>query len=233
MPNQDSIPRPDNKFDTLQGIIVAAVVANSAAWAIPANDIIKVTDKQSVWAAAWLIAKDRQNSTTAQKKAKDLARVDYLKVLRPFIQKWIYRNELMDDAAIEQCGLKPRDAKPTPTNKPDMPMATIKRGVPGELIATCGILPKAKYYGCLMLEGGQLPNWLRIDPDGKIALTNMNQISSDAHFSKVTGFQFDLNEKRMKRFAGLKPGATYYFYFYAVNNAGVSPLSEVVSVMCW
>jgi len=233
MPNQDSIPRPDNEFDTLQGIIVAAVVAKRVAWAIPADEIAKITDKQSVWTDAWKVAKDKQNSTTAQKKAKDLARVDYTKVLRPFIQKWIYRNEQMDAAAVEQCGLKPRDTTPTPVNKPETPMATIKRGVPGELIATCAIVPKAKYYGCLMLEGGPLPNWLHINSEGKIVVTNMEKFATDEKLGKVTGFQLDLTEKRTKRFAGLKPGATYYFYCYAVNSAGVSPLSEVISMMCW
>jgi len=233
MANSDQIPGPDNEFDTLQGIIVTAVTANSATWAIPAPEITKLTDKQNPWAATWLIAKDKQNSTSAQKKAKDLARKNYTKVLRPFIQKWIYRNELVDDAAIEQCGLRPRDATATPTTKPDAPVVTIKRGVPGELIATCAIIPKAKYYGCLMLEGGLLPSDFQISPDGKIIVNTMNNPNPNPQPDTVTGFQFDLTEKRLKHFTGLKPGVTYYFYYYAVNAAGVSPLSAVVSMMCW
>jgi hypothetical protein len=81
--------------------LVTKVTANKLAWGIPDAEITKLTDKQTVWDAAWLIAKYKLNSTSAQRKAKDLARGGYEKVLRPFIQKWIYRNELMDDAAVE------------------------------------------------------------------------------------------------------------------------------------
>ena len=129
----DLIPRPDNKFDTFQDVLVAAVSANAVAWGIPAGDVTALTTQQTLWAAAWNIAKDKQNSTTAQRKAKDLARVNYEAVLRPFIQKWIYRNALMDDAAVEQCGLKPRDKTRTPAPVPEtIPMVEIML-VPGNM----------------------------------------------------------------------------------------------------
>jgi len=233
MANQGPLPASDNEFDTLQAIIVAAVTTNSVAWEIPATEITKLTNKQSPWAAAWLIAKDKQNSTSAQKKAKDLARKDYTKVLRPFIQKWIYRNEMMDDAAIEVCGLRPRDVTPTPAIKPDAAVVVVKRGVPGELITTCAIVPKAKYYGCIMLEGGPLPPGFNISADGKITIIDGGNPNPSPNPGNVVSLQFDLNEKRLKSFTDLKPGVTYFFYYYVVNAAGVSPLSAVTSMMCW
>src|SRR4051812_22055312 len=94
----DPIPAPDHEFDDLQNTLITAVSdPANAAWTIPAGEITKLTVKQAIWIAAWAIAKDKLNSTTGQKKAKDQARKNLEKVLRPFIQKWIYRNELMDD----------------------------------------------------------------------------------------------------------------------------------------
>ena len=232
MANQDPIPSADSEFDTLQAILVAAVVLNAAGWDIPLTEIAKLTAKQTIWAAAWLIAKDKQNSTTAQKKAKDVARKNYEKVLRPFIQKWIYRNESMDDAAIEECGLKPRDPNHTAASKPDQAVVKVKRGAPLELIASCDSVPGAKYYGCLVTEGAPKPDWLTISPDGK-AIVSFDHPAPPVPGPEMTGFIVDLNMQRIKSFTNLKHDVTYYFYYYVVNSAGVSILSEVVSIVCW
>ena len=232
MATQEPLPAPDSDFDILQGILVAAVIAHAAAWNIPAAEITKLTDKQTIWAAAWLIAKDKQNSTSAQKKAKDLARKAYQKVLRPFIQKWIYRNESMDAAAVEECGLKPRETGHTPATIPAQPVVTVKRGTLGELIPSCVAVPGAKHYGCIMTENGTLPEGLILTPDGKLVAQWDNKNMNMAQ-PQITGLQIDLTEQRIKHFTGLKHDATYYFYFYAVNAAGVSILSEVVSMVCW
>ena len=229
----DVIPDSDSDFDTLQAILVAAVILNAAGWNIPPTEITKLTDKQTIWAAAWLIAKDKQNSTSAQKKAKDLARKNYEKVLRPFIQKWIYRNESMDAAAVEECGLKPRDTGHTPATKPAQPVGSVKRKGVGALTASCALIDGAKHYGCIMTENGPLPDGLTLTPDGKlVAQWNKNNNMNMAQ-PQITGIQIDLTDQRVKNFAGLTHDATYYFYFYAVNAAGVSILSEVVSIVCW
>jgi hypothetical protein len=40
----------------------------------------------------------------------------------------------------------------------------------------------------------------------------------------------DFNKSRKKVFAGLTPGKKYYFYVFAANTAGVSPLSNPLSI---
>ncbi len=232
MATPDILPPSDSDFDTLQAILVAAVILNAAGWNIPATEITKLTDKQAIWAAAWLIAKDKQNSTSAQKKAKDLARAAYEKVLRPFIQKWIYRNEDMDAADVEACGLKPRDTTHTPAVKPEAATVKVVRGVTGELVTSCPGVEGARYYGCMMLEGGPLPEGIGISPDGKL-IAEWNKPDTPAAEPSVTSFQIDLTPQREKHFTGLTPGNTYYFYYYVVNTAGVSPLSAVVSMVAW
>jgi hypothetical protein len=232
---KDVIPEADQDFDTLQGILVSKVTANKPAWEIPDAEITKLTDKQTVWATAWLIAKDKQNSTSAQKKAKDLARKGYEKVLRPFIQKWIYRNDLMDDAAAEQCGLRPRDSTQTPSTKPTRPVVKVKRGETTELISSCAGIAGVKSYGCLVTEGAPLPDIITINADGRVVVMDLGNDGPEppAEEPKITGVIIDLTSQRIKKFTGLRPGKNYFFYYYAVNAAGVSLLSEPVSMVCW
>ncbi len=109
MKKEDNLPRPDGAFDTFQEVMVGAVTTNLVAWEIPAPELAKLTEKQTIWAAKWLIAKDKKNCTSAQRQGKDTARKNYEAVLRPFIQKWIYLNEVMTDEDIEECGLTPHD----------------------------------------------------------------------------------------------------------------------------
>ena len=232
MANEDILPAADQDFDTLQAIIVAAVTLNAAAWNIPAGEITKLTTAQTLWASTWAIAKDKQNSTSAQKKAKDLARKSYEKVLRPFIQKWIYRNESMDASDVEECGLKPRDTTHTKVTKPDAPVVKLKRGVANELVSTCAAVPKAKHYGAILVGSAPLPAGIVITPDGKLVFP-VNDDPNPNPQPKITALLLDLNDQREKHFPGLTAGTTYYVYYYAVNAAGVSALSNVVSLVCW
>lgn len=229
MAKRDVLPDGHQEFDTLQEIIVKAVTANAATWQIPVAEIAKLTAKQTIWNSSWAIAKDKQNSTTAQKKNRDIARGEYEKVLRPFIQKWIYLNENMDGADVEKCGLKPRDTNRTPVALPDAVTVKLTHGETREIIANCPVQKTAKYFGCIMTEGAPLPKNFTVSPDGKIK--GLVKLLADT--PAITDVQIDLTDKRKKYFAGLKPGSTYYFYFYVVNGSGVSALSAPVSMVCW
>lgn len=120
--------------------------------------------------------------------------------------------------------------------KPGQCIVTVKRGIAGELIATCALVDGAKHYGCIMVEGGELPEWFVISADGKI-IVDKSKFNPDpngmAEPNKMTGIQFDLTDQREKHFTGLTHGAVYYFYYYAVNTKGVGPLSIVVSMVAW
>lgn len=230
MAYQGPLPAGDGEFDILQEIIVAAAVANATGWKIPATEITKLTDAQAPWNSTWAIAKNKQNTTTAQREAKRTARKNYSKVLRPFIQKWIYRNENMNDSHVEQCGLKPRGSGNPSTALFEGLTITVRRGEPGELITSCKVLRGARSYGCIMVESGTLPDWFMLSPEGHLTFI---AAKFKPEQNKIVTIQTDLNPQRTKKFARLKPGTTYYFYYYVISAAGVSGLSEPVSMVCW
>ena len=72
-------------------------------------------------------------------------------------------------------------------------------------------------YNCICVEGIPLNNPTL--SNGQIVL----------HADDPTVRQ-DFNKKRRKVFAGLTPGTKYYFYVFASNTAGVSPLSNPQSI---
>ncbi len=236
MPSKDVIPEQDVQFDIQQDNLVSKVTTNAVAWGIPAGEITKLTDKQAIWTPAWNAVKVKQNATQAQREAKDIARHNYEKVLRPFIQKWIYRNENMDNADIEECGLRPRDTTPTDKPAPDTPAdIQVKRGGSGELLPECGKVEFAESYGCIMMAGIPLPAFITLTPAGQLVVLNESGSPGPGPGSGVPGqvlIAVDLTKKRKKKFTGLTPGVDYYFYFYTLNAAGASPLSAPVVMKC-
>lgn len=134
-----------------------------------------------------------------------------------------------DADIITLAGFVPTKSGSSGGDKPTQPVVTVKRGISGELIATCAQVPGAKHYGCIVTEGAPLPPFINITADGKIVIKGTDV----APVPEVTGLMVDLTDQREKHFTGLKHDATYYFYYYAVNASGVSPLSEVVSMVAW
>jgi hypothetical protein len=140
-----------------------------------------------------------------------------------------------DAEIIILAGFEPTKA-PGETTKPGQCVVTIKRGIAGELIATCEPIAGVTNYGCIMVEGGALPAWFTINSDGRIIVDQSSwepPTSVAEEPGKVKSIQFDLTNQREKHFAGLTHDAVYYFYYYAVNAKGVGPISEVVSMVCW
>lgn len=134
-------------------------------------------------------------------------------------------------------GFEPTKAKGI-TVKPEQVIASVKRGIGGELIATCIPLDNANHYGCIMTEAAPLPDFIIIDGNGRIIILTDNDDPTPMPGpiptpAKPVSVQLDLTDQRIKKFQNLKHDVTYYFYFYAVNAKGVGPMSEVVSLVCW
>jgi hypothetical protein len=119
------------------------------------------------------------------------------------------------------------DGTRTASVKPLQPVATLERGGTRELIARCETVQGAKHYGCILVENQPLPAYVVLSESGKLIFDFSSQPPT------VPSMIVDLSDQREKHFTNLTHDATYYLYMYAVNSAGVSPLSDVVSMVCW
>src|SRR5262245_46076191 len=106
--SRDIIKRKDSEFNTQQRQIIAQTTAHAAAWEIPLSAINNLQPLKTAWDNAWVIASSKNNRTPVQTHRKDSARSAYEPALRNFLQKWVMRNEMMNDADVESCGVKPR-----------------------------------------------------------------------------------------------------------------------------
>lgn len=133
-----------------------------------------------------------------------------------------YVNSIADgnEATIVAGGYVPTSTETKPAQVPSKPEVRIKRGeAAGQILAECKPIKGAQYFGCIVsegspLEGNVLTEEVILLPAGSKSNVGMN-VAKD----------------RKKVFSGLQPGTTYYFYFYAGNAAGVSALSDAVSIM--
>jgi len=99
---------------------------------------------------------------------------------------------------------------------------TVDRSLPsGQIGAECESYTKAESFGCILSEGQLLTSAVSITPSGQLKLP-----------TGTATVYFSLSRQRKKLFTGLTSNLTYYVYFYVVNAAGVSPLSEGKSVVC-
>ena len=119
MSEHDLVPGADADFDTFQAKIITEVTTNATAWSIPTDDITPVTTAQGDWTEAWAIAKNKNDCTTAETKAKDVAREDLEEVLRPFIQRYLYLNPAVTASDRSKMGLKEHSTTRTPVSDPD------------------------------------------------------------------------------------------------------------------
>lgn len=125
------------------------------------------------------------------------------------------------EATIVAGGFIPTKTTRQPVPAPAKPtVVTLQHGqAHGQVIAECKAVSGATYYGCFFTEGTPLPE----------ADFANGQLAMPPNVPFLVGFDF--NRDRKKVFNGMQPGTQYYFYFYAANPAGVSALSEPVSIM--
>ena len=110
------IPINDLEFDTWQDTLFAYVLANAGTWGISHTITDPIGDEQILWAAAWLIAKNKNTRNLTNVNTKDEIRTVYEKMLRDLVQDTIRTNVLVTSTDLLNMGLplyKP-DRKPVP-----------------------------------------------------------------------------------------------------------------------
>lgn len=101
-----------------------------------------------------------------------------------------------------------------------------------ELVSDCDVVLGAETYGAV-LTSEPLGEDVIITPWGQIIVRDDEGAASPAPalapaISPIR-YVLDLNKNRRKTFTGLQIGTTYYVYYWSINAAGVSPLSEAAS----
>jgi len=118
MAKNDVLPSGDPKYNTSVNILIAQVILQATAWAIPTTVITAVTKLLATWNSMWAIASNRKNRTTVDVENKKAARKALTAYLRPFIKTYIYDNSLLTSADIISCGLNPHSTTKTPSGIP-------------------------------------------------------------------------------------------------------------------
>jgi hypothetical protein len=92
--------------------------ANQADLGISKKDLDTYTLKNTVWNSSWEKAKDPSHATVVDVAAKNDAKTDLLKFLRPFVKKVFYNNPDISDSMILDAGLRPHSKTKTSYGKP-------------------------------------------------------------------------------------------------------------------
>lgn len=130
---------------------------------------------------------------------------------------------------ILMSGFEPTKVVRTASNVPATPIGIkVENGVRGEIIVECKTIANATNYGCIMVHGQPLPDNIKMNEVGQLVMAQRIQQDEQAAQSQKPNMVFDLTKSKKKRFVNLQAGVMYYFYFFAVNAAGTSRLSDAV-----
>lgn len=136
-----------------------------------------------------------------------------------------------NEAIILDAGYVPTKGTTTAVVAPLKPVGVtlVRTANNAELEADCAIVAGAESYGAV-LTAEPLPEGVIISPWGQIVVQdNDSPTPTPTPGTSSIKYVLDLNKNRKKTFTGLQIGTTYYVYYWAVNAAGVSPLSEGAS----
>lgn len=126
----------------------------------------------------------------------------------------------LTEAIIILAGYTPTKVSDSKAVVPAAPaVKSIEQGASGTLQVEAEAVSGADYYGCLITEFPLEPNKGVIFFEGNIIVEQLN-------------LRLELNKSRKKKIMNLRPKTEYWFYFYAGNSAGVSPLGPPSSRVC-
>ena len=117
--NKDQFSGTDAEYDTFVNQIMAKCLSRATLWGIPTTGVLSVgSGLLAPWITYYGIAKTKTTASTEDRDNKDIARADLTVWMRKFVKKWIYLNDLMDDADVASTGLKPHSTTKTKNGKP-------------------------------------------------------------------------------------------------------------------
>lgn len=141
---------------------------------------------------------------------------------------------LGDATIISLAGYEPTKGSASSTTPPVQPTGiTFAKGITGEFITECEIIQGAVSYNAALVANNPIPANVVMNGLGQLVVTDANSGPATPGMSgtSLSGIDYiiDFNKSRTKKFGNLQMGTTYYLYYWAMNAAGVSPMSDVVS----
>ena len=136
-----------------------------------------------------------------------------------------------DKEIIELAGFIATKGNNSQKPKPGQPVGVVlNRGISRELVSDCPVVENADSYGALLVAGNPLPENIVISDGGQIIYEgDMGPEPIPTAGAGAITFILDLTKGRKKTFSNLQVGTTYYVYYWCMNSAGVSVLSDGVS----
>jgi hypothetical protein len=220
MSNSDFIPHSDGDFNLWQDNLVKTAELNLIPWGIPDDDFAKVKSLQTNWIGTFAKASNKQNRTAADVTAKDDARYDYEKAIRPFVAQWLSNNSKVTDSDRTRMGLTVKSGTRTPVPVPTTsPVGTVDFSVRQQ--------HTLRYYDEASAHSNAKPDgvhgceiYMKVDGDAPKDASELSYVGT------CTAAPYTV------KFDGTKSGKTVYYWLRWVNTRGeCGPWSITLSAM--
>jgi hypothetical protein len=154
MARRSYIPRQDDDFYTFQSNLVNIVVANAAAWGIPAPSVAALVARRAAYEPLYLKAENKTTRTRVDVLAHRQMRKIYEKEIRVFVKAYLYTPLVTNEDRLSM-GIPPRDIEPTPRGKIEtIPVVGLTAMGGGDLKVRCQVTTDATRYSRHPLADG-------------------------------------------------------------------------------
>lgn len=216
----DYMPKSDAEFTIWQSNLITIVSTSSMGWGIPAEDLTVLVQKQTAWTAAYTVASNRQNRTSADVQAKNDAGETFRKSLRSFVSQWLAYNSKVTNSDRERMGLTVKSGTRTPVPLPvSCPAGSVDFSIrlqhsihyadestPSRKAKPAGV------HGCEI--------WMKIDGNTPVDASELSYLTTDTNSPHTTTFE------------GKYAGKVVYYMMRWVNTRGEhGPWGSTISAM--
>lgn len=143
-------------------------------------------------------------------------------------------------------GFVPTKETNTPKQKPtELENVELTRGAMGEIMVGCDQQEGVDVYICVITPDSPPPAWFNPDKAGQVVFEDGGNTPypplppgpdpqpTPQPMQTGTAGIIDFTKSRKKKFMGLTPGTTYWVVMFGINTAGVGPVSQPVSIVCY
>ena len=137
MSRKDLIPQEDSLYDIFMTAFFTVILANLLKWKIPQTAVDPSLPLMVNWKNSYAACQNAKATSSLIIDQKNADKAALTAFTRPFIQKYVYLNDSMDDNAIKACGLTPHSKERKHAGKPDgIPVVAFKNAPAFSIVGT-------------------------------------------------------------------------------------------------